>query len=367
MGKITIGNNTVKTSNRVESLDYLRGLMALSVVIYHYVSWSGSSGLLGSEHILGRLGVYAVSSFYVLSGLSLAYVYDGTINNAKSAISFGIKRVFRIAPLFWVSITLSLMQRYLSNHDFIFPTYEAILNYTLTFGFISPTSYFSTGAWSIGNEMVFYAILCIAYLLSVKIKYLMNILFLVSALSWLYFAFFLFDKEIPLAEQWGTYINPFNQLFFFMSGVISYRIIKREKLKKNNTTILLCALVSAFVFCFFPAQGDSIAINYGVTRVVLSLSCILFIVCVYIADVKIKNTAFISLEILGQISYSIYLLHPIVADIWFALLKKAHIKYNIPYVYALSFATVIVVGYISYRLLEKPLMIAGSKLAKSIN
>ncbi len=341
--------------------------MALSVVIYHYVSWSGGTGLLGSEHILGRLGVYAVSSFYVLSGLSLSYVYDGTINNAKNAVSFGIKRIFRIAPLFWVSITLALTQRYVSSTEFIFPTYEAILNYTLTFGFISPTSYFSTGAWSIGNELVFYAILCLTYLLAVRVKYIINIVFIASALAWLYFAFFLFDPEISLVNQWSVYINPFNQLFFFMSGVITYRLIKKYNLHINKPAILSCALLTVFVFCFFPAQGDSIAINNGITRIVLSLSCILFIVCVYIADIKGKSLVFVSFEILGQISYSIYLLHPIVADIWFMCLKKAHIKYHTPYVYVASFVTVILVGYISYRLLEKPLMKTGSRLAKAIS
>ncbi|HHA5277571.1 TPA: acyltransferase family protein, partial [Escherichia coli] len=130
---------------------------------------------------------------------------------------------------------------------------------------------------------------------------------------------------------------------------------------------LSCALLTVFVFCFFPAQGDSIAINNGITRIVLSLSCILFIVCVYIADIKGKSLVFVSFEILGQISYSIYLLHPIVADIWFMCLKKAHIKYHTPYVYVASFVTVILVGYISYRLLEKPLMKTGSRLAKAIS
>ena len=84
---------------RIESLDYLRGLMALSVMIYHYISWG--AGPIGSEHLLGKLGIYAVSMFYILSGLSLGLVYYGRITSASDIGSFMIKRVFRIFPLFW--------------------------------------------------------------------------------------------------------------------------------------------------------------------------------------------------------------------------------------------------------------------------
>ncbi len=65
--------------SRVESLDYLRGLLAVSVMIYHYVAWSGVE--LGADTVLGRLGIYSVSTFYILSGLSLGLVYRGRINN----------------------------------------------------------------------------------------------------------------------------------------------------------------------------------------------------------------------------------------------------------------------------------------------
>jgi exopolysaccharide production protein ExoZ len=58
---------------RLESLDYLRGLMAVSVMAFHYVSWSFVKP--GADSLLGKLGIYAVSIFYILSGVSLSFVY----------------------------------------------------------------------------------------------------------------------------------------------------------------------------------------------------------------------------------------------------------------------------------------------------
>ncbi|MCB0760440.1 MAG: acyltransferase family protein, partial [Flavobacteriales bacterium] len=58
---------------RLYNLDYLRGLAAFGIMIYHYLTWT--LGKFSADDFLGRLGVYGVSVFYVLSGLTLYYVY----------------------------------------------------------------------------------------------------------------------------------------------------------------------------------------------------------------------------------------------------------------------------------------------------
>jgi peptidoglycan/LPS O-acetylase OafA/YrhL len=50
--------------NRIEGLDWLRGLMAIGIMSYHYFSWK--FGAIELENPLGRLGIYGVSIFYVL-------------------------------------------------------------------------------------------------------------------------------------------------------------------------------------------------------------------------------------------------------------------------------------------------------------
>ena len=61
------------SNNRIYSLDYLRGIMALLIMLYHYFSWHYSG--FDSSDFMGRIGVYSVSMFYILSGLTLYVVY----------------------------------------------------------------------------------------------------------------------------------------------------------------------------------------------------------------------------------------------------------------------------------------------------
>lgn len=60
-------------NHRIDSLDYLRGIMALLIMLYHYYSWIYSG--FDSSEFMGRIGVYGVSIFYILSGLTLYVAY----------------------------------------------------------------------------------------------------------------------------------------------------------------------------------------------------------------------------------------------------------------------------------------------------
>ncbi|AYH01386.1 acyltransferase [Pectobacterium parmentieri] len=351
---------------RVESLDYLRGVMALSVVIYHYVSWSGGYGLLGSEHLLGKLGVYAVSMFYILSGLSLAYVYDGKIKSLSDAKKFAIKRIFRIFPLFWIVTTLALIIKFKSEINFQFPFYEAFLNYTLTFGFISPSSYFSIGAWSIGNEMVFYFILCITYLIANKFDRVIEIVTIVSIFMGIIYTFWILTPNNTLAEQWTSYINPLNQFFFFMAGVSIFRFRKHTILPLNRKSYLIIFIFSSFIFFIYPSEGDAINITTSLSRIILSASCVIFVLSVYILDPHGNNYIYRGLKTLGQISYSIYLLHPVISAILISLLKKSGINISLQIAYLVSFILVLIAGYISFNFVERPMMNISKKITNKM-
>jgi len=265
---------------RIESLDYLRGVMAVSVMLYHYIGWSFET--LGGETLLGKLGIYAVSIFYILSGLSLTIVYNNRIEKNSDILNFVIKRVFRIFPLFWLVVTASLLLKYIHSvvgaGTFDVSSYTIFLNYSLLFGFFEHTAYLSTGAWSIGNEIVFYSIFPIVFFLSSKRSVILPFVIIVSLIIGLYFSLVLLDSEKPLSKQWSLYINPFNQIFLFMAGVAigKWGALLQERLSQFGWALLG---IVTLLFVFFPAQGDKVQIVTGAERWVFSMLCILLVFC----------------------------------------------------------------------------------------
>nr|WP_252509190.1 acyltransferase family protein [Acinetobacter baumannii] len=197
---------------RYESLDWLRGLMAFAIMIYHLVSWQLFHPEAGS--LLGNFGIYGVSIFFVLSGLSMAIVYSNFIKDFHTSFIFFIRRLFRLLPLLWVAVFIVSSIKFLLHKEI--DIYNIFINITLLFGFISPSSYINIGAWSIGNEVFYYAFTPILIIIYLKNKLLGNIIVIILTLVSFYFSFFLLDPTYKLSQQWSIYIHPLNNFFYIV-------------------------------------------------------------------------------------------------------------------------------------------------------
>ena len=295
-------------ANRIESLDWLRGLMAIAIMFYHLTSWHITP--LDSSSVLGRLGIYGVSVFFILSGLSMAVVYSNFIVDSKTAISFFIRRIFRIWPLLWICIALSTIPSLIKGSEI--STTLILINMTTLFGFFSPESYINTGAWSLGNEMVYYAFTPFILRCYEKRKIQGNLIFSLSLAIALLFAFVFLDPNKNMGDQWKIYINPFNSLFLYISGIAIYYNLKDVKINPEVVAILFFSSILAFIL--YPATGDQIAIITGGNRMAFSLASIVLVTAFY----KLSDCHFIPktirqpLNALGIATYGIYILHPIV-------------------------------------------------------
>lgn len=348
-------------SERIESLDWLRGLMAISIMVYHL------TGLLfistDSSSLLGRLGIYAVSIFFIISGLSMALVYSRFISNSATSLSFFIRRIFRIWPLLWVCILSITIPKVVSRESINY--LQIIANMTTLFGFTKPEFYMNAGAWSIGNEMVYYALTPTILIIYNHNKILGDVMTIVSLVITCYFAFFLLNGTDNLSNQWTTYINPFNNIFLYLAGISIYYNLKNVKFKAWISPILF--LSGILFFIFYPATGDQIRIVTGVNRLLFLFVSVLIVVAFYKFTLyqNIHKIIRYPLEQFGISTYGVYLLHPIVAMYLTRILYSLGI-YNPIIIFVAAFIITIFLALLSFNIFENKLIAIGKRVSKTL-
>jgi peptidoglycan/LPS O-acetylase OafA/YrhL len=306
------------------------------------------SGAFMADTFFGKFGVYSVSIFYILSGLTLYHVYYNKMKPTwKDIQSFFIRRIFRIYPLFWVVTVIAI---YLSGNT---PTaYDLTLNLTGLFAFVKWDLYFSPGIWSIGNELVFYCFFILFVFLTKRNRSLMILLSSILLGLFLYFAF----EKIPRsmgAGAWKNYVNPLNQVFLFLGGYFIGLFLENKSIK--NIYLVLILLFSIIVFCFYQEGGDIVNNMIGFARLIYSACC--FMICLVFYKISVKPPRLIhnTLKLLGEMSYSIYLLHPI---IWILMgrIGVYYCYFSEPVRLVSSVIVTLIMSYFVYKYFEKYFM-----------
>lgn len=332
--------------NRLYNLDYLRGIAAFGIMLYHYLSWT--TGSFTSDYFIGRVGIYGVSIFYVLSGLTLYHVYYSKIEpSIIDIISFFKKRILRIFPLLWLVTILSiLLSRQTPD------SYKLFLNLSGLFGFIKWDAYFAVGAWSIGNELFFYIFFPIFVFLSKKQKILMFLISLCITFFYIYFAFSKLSNHLPLEDQWFNYINPLNQIFLFLGGFFIGTFF--NNMIFNKTTLRFLFLLGISIFVFYPAKGDTVNIVTDINRLIFTASCFLICFCFYKSSLTTSELTHRVLKTLGETSYSIYLIHPITFELTKILLSSNQSLNHLTSIQLLlSLLATLLASYFTYQYFEK--------------
>lgn len=340
--------------------------MALAVLVFHYDKWL--TGTWDASSLQGRLGVYAVSTFFVLSGLTLSLVYETQIDyTARSWARFFRKRFWRIFPLLWAATAATLLL-----DDSPRSASLIFLNFTGLFGFVNPANDIATGAWSIGCELVFYSAFPVLFLLSNKKKALFAMACaLIFALGFLG-AFAWFDPEKrEQNEWWANYTQAANHAFFFVSGMAIG--IFREKLERFPTWIWQMQLpMAAAAFVLWPTGHDPYELVSGWNRVVFSTLVMLAVAAFFYSKIKLGGFPHKTLAWLGAVSYSLYLLHPLVfraAQLARTKLRQTELGQGDwadgywPIFIAALFGA-LVLSHFSYYFLEKPLTSAQNTKIK---
>ncbi len=106
--KKNLPSGILKTKQHFEILDGLRGVAALSIVIFHFMEWIQPDI---NKNFIGH-GFLAVDFFFCLSGFVIGYAYDDRIANMGVGTFFK-RRLIRLHPLVILGSVLGLLGLFL--------------------------------------------------------------------------------------------------------------------------------------------------------------------------------------------------------------------------------------------------------------
>jgi peptidoglycan/LPS O-acetylase OafA/YrhL len=357
-------NKILSTKPHYEILDGLRGVAAITIVVFHILE----------AHFLDRFanplnhGYLAVDFFFVLSGFVIGYAYD----DRWGMISIGNflkRRVFRLHPMVMLGMTLGLVLFYFGASQ-LFPVIAHIPLWKLVIYFMlglilipTPPAMDIRGweemytldapSWSLFFEYV--ANILYALFIRKFSNAVLGIFVALSAAATLYLTL----TQGDVIGGWT--FNPhhlhvgFTRLMFpFFGGLLLYRLRKPAGQLKNAFLISSLILLAAL---FVPRLGgtESVWINgaYEAAAIIL-----IFPLIVYIgANGTVKGRMASRLcKFLGDMSYPVYLVnYPIIYIYLGWSSDPAHPFEKAWPVGLLVFATVMLVSWLMMKFADEPI------------
>lgn len=376
----------MKESNKIyfPGLNGLRFYAALAVIITHVELMKGKLGFsnIWHEPIIHQLGVQGVSFFFVLSGFLITYllIIEKQKTNRISLKDFYLRRILRIWPLYYFVLILGFFVfPYFSFFDMPFFTHHFKEDYLWNLIFyivIFPNlalSFFNAvpligQSWSIGVEEQFY----ILWPIVLKLKKTLTFQFLISLLF-----FLIIIKVIILMtafysdSQIVQYVKKFAAMAKFENmviGGIGALIIKNKV--ESILVYIKKPIVLLFSICFIFISMYIVP-DFFLDGIHLINS---FLFLIIIINVSTNPNSFLKLEnnifnLLGKISYGIYMYHLIVVFIVLKVLNKINFSnfddlLSNLILYILSIGFTILISYLSYTIFEFKFLKMKSRFTK---
>lgn len=324
-----------RAPGEVRSIQYLRGVAAFGVLIYHAVDRAG--GAFG-------VGAAGVDVFFVISGFIMWVV---TCRKPPSPGQFLLRRVERIVPLYWMTtlgvaaIAVLVPAAFPAMH----PTLPHLMQSLLFVphrddsGLIAPLI---VPGWTLNYEMFFYLLFAAALLAPAKLRAWL----LSAALIGLVAVRPLGDAHNPL---WATYTNPL--LLEFGAGVWLGQCWSQDRLPGRGLAWLMVALG----FAGFAATAVT-GVDVEPARILYwGLPALLIVTGAVALERHGPIPNWRPLQALGDASYSVYLVHGLAISAAFRALQIVHLTAP-AVVLPVAVGAGVVAGLLTYRLVEKPLM-----------
>ncbi len=348
-----------------QNLNGLRFIAAFLVIIHHIEqikSISNIENYWGEIPFIGIIGKLGVVLFFVLSGFLITYLLLAEEYSFQkiSIRKFYMRRILRIWPLYFYIIILAFLV--LPNIDiFVLPNFGKDVIYSnlflklflyaiffpnLVLSLLGIVPY-ASHTWSIGTEEQYYLVWPVILKYFKKHRIVLMILIIVFYLVFRLFLNTHYSNFIPYKNILVAFWNTFSIDCMAIGGLFAILLFQKNKLLKliqNNilfySTIIFTILlmlkgvyVPYFHYEFYSVLFGIIILNFATNDTI---------------QISLENRLF---NYLGNISYGLYMYHPIGIVLGLAISTSIGLTTNW-LIYPLSFTLTIIIAGLSYKYFE---------------
>jgi peptidoglycan/LPS O-acetylase OafA/YrhL len=360
---------------RVDELDGIRGIAILLVFVFHAfkrASYFTANPILNYIAKLTSIGWIGVDIFFVLSGFLITSILLQKKGEKDYFKNFYARRVLRIFPLYYLMLGIII-----ASMSVLEPGSQTYILERLPFYLLYQQNWLMAGGdlpsiyllvtWSLAIEEQFYIFWpFLIYFLPKRALVIVNIgIILLSVFGRIIVALV---SDNPTSTLYIAYYSTITRLDTLALGALIAIIFQestlwQERLKKIAIPALLGATALVLTVVLMPNReelynnipirltGYSVLAIMGGSSIVISLT----------HDKSSLLRRFFrnkSLRFFGKYSYALYLIHPIILQIFLDLLWDAKFRGWQAYVSYLfiSFCLTIILSLLSWHLLEKRML-----------
>jgi len=379
---------------RLASLDALRGIAVVLVVWLHVTDHFSHWRITGPDASLvlndlahsvdfGRLGVVL---FFAISGFIVPQSLHGECGAGLRR--FMVRRFWRLFPLYWLSIPVGVVTTWWYYYKTI-DLGDVLLNFTMVPQLLDYTMVQNL-YWTLELELYFYLLLMLLFAL--RLHHRLGVMLAISA------GLVACRAQIsePELSQWlGWAVNDAAQLLeygqflaimFWGAGCrllwnrwhhldVNWQVIKAAPYTLANLKLIAGTLLFAGLTAYLlerPFKVLQIGLAQNNPELIRYAAPVLISVLFFLIWINWIKTAPRLLVWLGQISFSIYLLHPAVlysVDVLLCrpgkgLTCQSGYDLSLASYFLASFIGVILLAALAHRWIEQPCIAAGRKYSR---
>ncbi len=317
---------TSPQNNRLAELDALRGIAAMAVVLFHYLTrYPDLSPVAQATALQFPLGRYGVEIFFGISG----FVIFMTLSRTKTVGDFLVSRIARLFPAYWAGIIITSIALHILGAGYLYvPNWAIFADFTMLQGHVGLPQVDGV-YWTLTIELSFYAIMLALWRLRAldRIEWVLGAWIALKVLWW---------ASPGLSWRMG-YVLIIDYIPYFAIGIIAYRVWCGERRWIQQLPLLAFGYASIML----DGSWEFIAVY------ALSLACFVAISLNLISF--LRNSVLIWF---GSISYTLYLVHQ---NIGYAIMDRLH-GFGITglFAIALTLPAMITLAWLISSLVERP-------------